>query len=228
VTPPGPPAPRPGEGTRILIVDDHPIVRLGIRQLVGPERDLEVCAEAASAPEALAAARAATPQLAIVDLSLAQGTGLELIRALRAAVPGLPVLVLSMHDETLYAERALRAGARGYIMKREAITGLVGAIRTVLAGRIHVSEAMAQTLFERLGREGAPPEAPADRLTDRELQVLDLLGRGLATAAIAAQLGVSRKTVETYRANLKTKLGLRDAAELIRFAATRTEGVRPP
>lgn len=214
-----------GAPTRILVVDDHPIVRLGIRQMLGAEHDLEICAEAESAQAALAMIGAVQPQLAIVDLSLAQGTGLELIRALREAVPGLSVLVLSMHDETLYAERALRAGARGYIMKREAITGLVGALRTILTGRIYVSESIAQTIFERVGRENILPEDPLRTLSDRELEVFELIGRGLSTTSIASQLGVSTKTVETYRSNLKTKLNLRDAADLVRYAATWAEGL---
>jgi DNA-binding NarL/FixJ family response regulator len=155
---------------------------------------------------------------------LAEGTGLDLIRSLRESVPTLPVLVLSMHDEALFAERVLRAGARGYIMKREAITGLVGAIRQVLSGRIYVSEHMAQAVLERLGHVAAS-DNPLASLTDRELEVFDLIGRGLGTAAIAEQMDVSIKTIETYRSNIKTKLNLRDATDLIRFAATWTERV---
>jgi DNA-binding NarL/FixJ family response regulator len=214
--------PEPQPRIRILIVDDHPIVRLGIRQMLAAERDLEVCGEAESADSAKQLIMSTHPDLAIVDLSLAQGTGLDVIRSLRESVPNLPVLVLSMHDEALFAERVLRAGARGYIMKREAIGGLVVAIRQVLSGRIYVSEGMAQTVLERLGHEGAP-ENPLANLTDRELEVFDLIGRGLSTAAIAEQLNVSIKTIETYRSNLKTKLNLKDASDLIRFAATWTE-----
>jgi DNA-binding NarL/FixJ family response regulator len=209
--------------TRILLVDDHPIVRLGIRHMLAAELDLEVSAEAESLEAATQLAATARPDLAIVDLSLAEGTGLDLLRSLRKLMPTLPVLVLSMHDETLFAERALRAGARGYIMKHEAITGLVNAIRQVLSGRIYVSEHMAQTVLERLGQEGAAPDNPLATLTDRELEVFDLIGRGLNTAAIAEQLGVSIKTIETYRSNIKTKLNLKDATELIRFAATWAE-----
>jgi DNA-binding NarL/FixJ family response regulator len=208
---------------RILIVDDHPIVRLGIRQMLAVERDLEVCGEAETADAARQLLNSAHPDLVIVDLSLAGGTGLDLIRFMRESLPTLPVLVLSMHDEALFAERVLRAGARGYIMKREAITGLVGAIRQVLAGRIYVSEGMAQAVLERLGHEAAPADSPLASLTDRELEVFDLIGRGQSTGAIAEQLGVSIKTIETYRSNIKTKLNLKDAADLIRFAATWTE-----
>jgi DNA-binding NarL/FixJ family response regulator len=214
--------PEPRRPIRILVVDDHPIVRLGIRQMLASEPDLEVCAEAESPDTARELVTSARPDLAIVDLSLTKGTGLELIRALRETVPALPLLVLSMHDEVLFAERVLRAGARGYIMKREAITGLVGAIREVLAGRVYVSGGMVQAVLERLGRE-ASPDNPLARLTDRELEVFDLIGRGLATGAIAEQLGVSVKTVETYRSNIKTKLHMKSASDLLRFATTWTE-----
>jgi DNA-binding NarL/FixJ family response regulator len=209
--------------TRILLVDDHPIVRLGIRHMLAAELDLEVSAEAESLEAATQLAATARPDLAIVDLSLAEGTGLDLLRSLRKLMPTLPVLVLSMHDETLFAERALRAGARGYIMKHEAITGLVNAIRQVLSGRIYVSEHMAQTVLARLGHDGAAPDNPLANLTDRELEVFNLIGRGLSTAAIAEQLAVSVKTIETYRSNIKTKLNLKDATDLIRFAATWVE-----
>jgi DNA-binding NarL/FixJ family response regulator len=206
--------------TRILIVDDHPVVRVGIRQMLASERDLEVCGEAESVDVAKQLVLHAHPDLAIVDLSLAEGTGLDLIRWLRDTVPMLPVLVLSMHDETLFAERVVRAGARGYIMKREAITGLVGAVRQVLAGRIYVSEAMTQAVLRRLGDDAVAPDTVLANLTDRELEVLDLIGRGVGTGAIAEQLNLSVKTIETYRSNIKSKLNLKDATDLIRFAAT--------
>jgi DNA-binding NarL/FixJ family response regulator len=209
--------------TRILVVDDHPIVRLGICQMLAAEPDMEVCGEAETADAAKQLAASARPDLAIVDLSLAEGTGLELIRALRETMPHVRILVLSMHDETLFAERALRAGARGYLMKREAITGLVAAIRRVLSGRIYVSEGMAQVVLERLGGDGAPADNPLAGLTDREIEVFELIGRGLSTGSIAEQLGVSIKTVETYRSNIKSKLNLKDATDLLRFATTWTE-----
>jgi DNA-binding NarL/FixJ family response regulator len=212
-----------GARTRILLVDDHPIVRLGVRQLVSAEPDLEVCGEAESAEAARQCIKQARPDLVIADLSLAEGTGLDLIRFLHESVPALPVLVLSMHDEALFAERVIRAGARGYIMKREAVTGLVGAIRQVLTGRIYVSDRVAQSVLERVGQEDACTANPVASLTDRELEVLDLIGRGHNTATIAEQLGVSIKTIETYRGNIKTKLNLKDATELVRFAATWTE-----
>jgi DNA-binding NarL/FixJ family response regulator len=163
------------------------------------------------------------PDLAVIDLSLAKGTGLELIRSLRESSPALRLLVLSMHDEALFAERVLRAGARGYLMKRQAITGLIGAIREVLSGHIYVSGDVAQAVLERLGHEGAAADSPLAELTDRELEVFDLIGRGLSTAAIAEQMSVSIKTIETYRSNIKTKLNLKHATDLIRFAATWVE-----
>lgn len=209
--------------TRILVVEDHPIVRLGIRQLLTAEPDLAVCGEADSVGTGMRLVTSTGPDLVILDLSLSEGNGLDLIRSLRTTAPALPILVLSMHDEALFAERVLRAGARGYIMKREAITGLVGAIRQVLAGRIHVSEGAAQAVLGRVGQVDAAAEHPLANLTDRELEVFDLIGRGLSTSAIAEQLGVSTKTVETYRSGIKTKLNLKSATDLVRFAATWVE-----
>jgi DNA-binding NarL/FixJ family response regulator len=208
---------------RILVVDDHPIVRLGLRQMISGTSDLSVCCEADTAESALRLARSSKPDLVIVDLSLGNVTGLDLVRALHDADPGLPVLVLSMHDESLFAQRALRAGARGYITKQEAIDGLIHAVREVLAGRIYLSETASQRIFE--GVRGATPESSyrLGGLTDRELQVFEMVGRGVATAAIADRLGVSVKTVETYRSNIKTKLHLQDATELIRYATSWVE-----
>jgi DNA-binding NarL/FixJ family response regulator len=208
--------------TRILVVDDHPIVRLGIRQMLAAEPRLAICGEADSASAALELVRAG-PDLAIVDISLGDGHGLELIRSLREAAPDTRVLVLSMHDEALFAERALRAGARGYIMKQEAIDGLVHAVREILAGRLFVSRRMSQHLLERLGHDAPAPGGRLGNLSDRELEVFELIGRGLSTTAIADRLDVSVKTIETYRSNIKTKLALKDATDLIRFAATWTE-----
>lgn len=209
--------------TRILLVDDHPIVRLGVRQLLSTEPDLEVCGEAQSSNAARELIRKVRPDLVICDLSLAEGTGLDVIRSLHESMPALPVLVLSMHDETLFAERVIRAGARGYIMKREAITGLAGAIRQVLTGRIYVSEGIAQAVLERLGHDDPPTDNRLTSLTDRELEVFDLIGRGYSTTIIAEQLNVSVKTIETYRAHIKTKLNLKDNTDLVRFATTWSE-----
>lgn len=208
---------------RILVVDDHPIVRLGLRQMIAAEPDLSVCYEAETAEAALQAIERNKCDLAIVDLSLGTMGGLELIRRLHEVVPGLPVLVLSMHDEALFAERALRAGARGYIMKKEAIGGLIGAIRHVLAGRIYVSEPMSQLVLGQLAGGTQAPGGRLGGLTDRELEVFELIGRGLGTADIAKRLRVSTKTVETYRANIKAKLGLRKANELVRYASSWVE-----
>ncbi|MGE5243041.1 MAG: response regulator [Betaproteobacteria bacterium] len=207
---------------RILVVDDHPIVRLGIRQMIAAEPQLTICGEADSVQAALQLVKS-KPDLAIVDLSLKDGSGLDLIRLLREAAPDMRVLVLSMHDEALFAERALRAGASGYIMKQEAVDGLIHAIREVLAGRLFVSRHMSQRLLERLGRTASMTGDSLSSLTDRELEVFEMIGRGLSTAAIADRLRVSTKTIETYRSNMKAKLGLKDATELIRFATTWTE-----
>ncbi len=216
--------PNPHRPIRILVVDDHPIVRLGIRQMISAEPDLEICGEADSAQEALHLVKRFKPDLALVDLSLAQGTSLGLIRDLRESVKGLEVLVLSMHDEALFAERVLRAGARGYIMKQAAIDGLVGAIRQVAAGDVYVSRRMTQRVLGRLRDHALEPRDQLATLTDRELEVFDLIGRGKSTAAIAAALAVSVKTVETYRSNIKSKLRLKDATDLVRFATAFTEG----
>ena len=210
---------------RILVVDDHPIVRLGIRQMIEAEPSLSICGEAESAEAALRLVKSSDADLAVVDLSLKDGSGLELIRALREISPRLPVLVLSMHDEHLFAERALRAGAHGYIMKHEAIDGLIGAIQQVLAGRVVVSERMSQRILGRLGADTLESPGPLGNLTDRELEVFELIGRGLSTAEIAERLEVSIKTIETYRANIKVKLDIKDAVDLIRFATTWIERV---
>jgi DNA-binding NarL/FixJ family response regulator len=208
---------------RILVVDDHPIVRLGIRQMIAAEPRLTICGEAESAKSALRLVESSKPDLALVDLSLEDGTGLELIRTLREVAPAVQILVLSMHDEALFAERALRAGARGYIMKQEAIDGLVNAIQEVLAGRLFVSRRMSQSILERLGHDTSNSAGQLGNLTDRELEVFELIGRGMSTAAIAEQLDVSVKTIETYRSNIKSKLDLKDATDLIRFAVAWTE-----
>ena len=210
---------------RILIADDHPVVRLGIRQLISTDPRLTVAAEADSCESAIRIATGPGVDMAIVDLSLAGGNGLTAIRTIAEAVPGLPVLVLSMHDEELFAERVLGAGARGYIMKDASADDLLHAIHEVLAGRIHLSTAMSQSLLHRIGRTPSMPTSRLANLTDRELEVFQAIGRGMSTAAIAQQLKVSVKTIETYRSNIKTKLDLRDAADLIRFATTWTEGL---
>src|SRR5688572_11691649 len=190
---------------RILIVDDHPIVRLGFRRLIEAHPSLSVAVEADSAEVALQAVTKMSLDLAIVDLSLKDGSGLDLIRALHEATPDLSILVLSIHDEALFAERCLRAGARGYIMKHEAVDGLVKAIEHVLSGQLFVSETFLQGRVER--PDSAPPSTDRlENLTNREFEVFELIGRGESTAAIARQLDVSVKTVETHRSNIKSKL----------------------
>ena len=191
---------------------------MGVAGLLVHDADLRVCGEAASVSEALVRVEALKPHLVILDLWLADRSGLELIRTL-ADQPAPPsMLVFSIHDEKLFAERALRAGASGYVMKTEPPQTLIAAIRHVLAGRLHVSEAMAQALLRRLGADAAPSPNRLAALTDRELEVFELIGRGLGTEAIARRLGVSVKTIETYRSNIRTKLDLEDAADLLRHA----------
>jgi DNA-binding NarL/FixJ family response regulator len=205
---------------RIVVVDDHPIVRLGIRRMIDAEADLSVVAEGDSAEAALQQVSRGQLDLLIIDFTLRDGGGLDLIKTLRERAPSLSVLVLSMHDEAMFAERVLRAGARGYVMKQEALTTLVGAIRQVLAGDLYLSPNMAQRLLARLGPDGVSLRSGVEALTDRELEVFEMIGRGLSTAAIAHQLHVSIKTVETHRGNIRSKLELKDASELLRYASS--------
>ena len=209
----------PPRKARILIVDDHPIVRQGLVQMLGHEPDMEACGEAESAAEALKAIAAATPDAAIVDLSLKDSSGLELLKDIRVRYPRLPVLVLSVYDESMYAERALRAGARGYMMKEEAAEKVVTAIRRILAGQIYLSEAMASRLLHVLV-DGRPAVglSPAERLSDRELEVFQLIGQGFGNTEIARRLHLSPRTVETYRGHIKEKLNLSGATELLQHA----------
>lgn len=211
------PAPRK---SRILLVDDHPITRDGLAQLIGREHDLVIGAQAGTAEDALAFIGKAPFDLVLTDLSLPDKSGLELIKDMRSVERGLRVLVLSMHDEELYAERALRAGAAGYIMKVEGGAKLLGAIRHVLAGETYVSERISARILRGLsGRPGRDAAAPVGQLSDREFEVFSLLGSGLPTRAIGERLHVSAKTVEAHRSNIKAKLGLGTAAELIAYAA---------
>ena len=205
--------------TRILLVDDHPIVRIGLTELINQKRDMVVCGEAESTEAALQAIPALHPDLVIADLSL-QGTGgLGLIKDLKIRHPKLPVLVLSMHEESLYAERVLRAGARGYIMKREARTQLEIAIRRTVGGKIYLSKRMSEQLLELVTGSVQAKKGPLlDRLSDRELEVFEMIGRGKGTSEIAKLLHLSVKTIEGYRANIKSKLGLKSALELVRHA----------
>lgn len=204
---------------RVLLIDDHVVVRDGLRQLLESESDLTICGEAESAEQAVAAAEKFNPELAIVDITLGGADGIELIKNLRALKPDLAILVLSMHDESYYAERSLRAGASGYVMKREARDQIMKGVRTVLAGEIYVSERLKSSmLYQYLHGEPRKEPSPISRLSDRELEVLTLLGRGLASKDIAERLHLSQKTVDSHRTHLKEKLNLSGAPELIRFA----------
>jgi DNA-binding NarL/FixJ family response regulator len=217
-TPPGPNAAR-----RVLVVDDHPIVRQGVRLLLESEADLEVCGEAEDLPSALRVAAATSPDVAIVDLALPGPGGLELIRALRDAHPHLVALVLSMHEERIYAERALRAGAHGYVSKQEAPGELVRAIRRILAGERFLTERAASHVLARIAGDRCRDASAMDRLSDREVEVFRLIGNGLGTRQIAEMLHLSVKTVESHRAGIKQKLGLRSGIELVRQAVRSLE-----
>lgn len=208
-----------GNKAKILIVDDHPLVREGLADLVNKEKDLVVCGQAEDAYQAMEAIRELKPDMAIVDISLKETSGLELIKDIKVRHPSLPVLTLSMHEESVYAERALRAGAKGYIMKREATKKVVTAIRKVLSGQLYLSEKMTTRLVRKF--VDGKPEAgtsPIDCLTDRELEVFSLLGRGNGTRQISEQLHLSVKTIETYRSRIKEKLNLTSASELLQHA----------
>jgi DNA-binding NarL/FixJ family response regulator len=205
--------------TRILLVDDHPIVRKGLAALIEEEDDLEVCGEAADSIEAMQQVESLQPDLVVVDISLKKGDGLDLVKQLKSRNRGIHVLVASMHDESLFAERALRAGAQGYINKEEASTNIISALRHVLANKLYLSPAMTDRLLQRIAQPESEPGQPAvDRLSDRELTVFALIGQGRTTRQIAEQLHLSIKTVETYRENIKSKLNLANSAELSRHA----------
>jgi len=199
--------------TRILIVDDHPLVRTGFAQLIGDCPDLEVCGEAADMAEALKQIDANSPDLAIIDLSLAGGSGLDLIEHIKARNKDILMLVASMHDETLYAERVLAAGARGYINKQEAQDSIIRAIRQVLSGKVYLSEPMTERLLSGMF-DVRLEKRDIESLSNRELQVFELIGEGVASSQIATQLNLSVKTIETHQANIKKKLGLGSAHEL--------------
>ena len=200
---------------RVFIVDDHPIVCQGIASLINCEEDFAVCGCADNALEALRSIANISPDVAIVDLGLKDSDGLKLIRELKEKCPGVIVMVLSMHDESLYAERAVKAGARGYVMKEEATDRLLTALRTVINGDFYLSENVSHILIEGLaGKKGTSPE----NLSDREMEVLLLTGGGTSKSEIADSLGLSIKTVDTYREKIKQKLNLPDSRELLKFA----------
>jgi DNA-binding NarL/FixJ family response regulator len=212
---------------RILIVDDHPMMRTGLAQLIDNEPDLKVCAEADNARQAVDLVAKQKFDLALCDISLPDKNGLELIKDLRVLNPQLPLLVVSMHDEMIYAERVLRAGGRGYIMKQEGPDKTLQAIRQVLDGQISVSGKMSARILDALSNRQAKTDSPIARLTDREFEIFQLIGRGQDSHAIAEQLHLSVKTVDAHRGHLKEKLELDNGTQLICFAARWVE-TQPP
>jgi DNA-binding NarL/FixJ family response regulator len=208
-----------GRKKTVFLVDDHPIVRQGLTLLINQEADLAVCGAAEEMQSALAAIHAVRPDILIVDISLNGPDGLELLKTVRITSPRLPVLILSMHDESIYAERALRAGASGYIMKQEATEKVLVALRRILSGEIYVSERIANSMLQHYVRGANPARhSSISELTDRELEVFRLIGEGHGTRQIAAALHLSVKTVESYQAHIKEKLSLRSARELVQHA----------
>jgi DNA-binding NarL/FixJ family response regulator len=204
---------------RVFIVDDHPIVRQGIVKLIADEPGLAVCGDSGDVGAALSGIIAEEPDVAIVDLSLGSGDGIDLIKRVHAQVPKVRFLVLTMHDDALHLERAVRAGARGFVTKQEVAAEILIALREVLEGRVYLSRQVSPKLLMRLIQSpGTDNDTVVDRLSDRELQVLRLIGQGKATKEIAEALHLSVKTVESYRANIKEKLELKDALDLVRYA----------
>lgn len=204
---------------RILIVDDHPLVRSGLRRLIEFEDDLEVAGEACDTSDALKMIEHVQPDVAVVDISLKNGSGIELIKQIKNRYPAVKVLVSSMHDESLYAERTLRAGALGYVNKEEPGNVMIDAIRQVLRGEIHLSSNMVDRVLHRVAHgEGQLQRPSIENLSDRELEVFEFIGRGLTTRQIAGKLHLSVKTVETHREHIKTKLNLKNSTELTRHA----------
>ncbi len=208
------------EQTRIVIVDDHPFVREGLKQLLAGQGDFVLSGEASSVSDAQVAIAGAEPDVAVVDLALGQDDGIELVRWIRSEHPDVRVLVLSMQDEALYAERLLRLGVSGYVMKNVAGTDFLGALRKVARGQRHLSAAMGERLLTQVARGRAPgqDEDPVSSLTDRELEVFRLIGQGISTREISQRLALSMKTVDAHRRHMREKLNLRSTSELIRYA----------
>jgi DNA-binding NarL/FixJ family response regulator len=208
-----------GTPSRVLIVDDHPVVRHGLEQLIASEPGLEVCGGAAGAAEALSLIEKTQPNLVVIDVSLQDGSGIDLIKDIKARYKHIRMLVSSMHDEMLFAERCLRAGAMGYINKQEATEKIVDAIRQILEGRIYLSSRAADRLLQYMvDIDQEPSKSPFERLSDRELEVFTLIGEGLSTRQIAERLKLSVKTIETHRDSIKRKLNLESSVELTRSA----------
>lgn len=203
---------------RILIVDDHPMTREGLREVINREMDLTVCSEAANASQALEAVQKLGPDLVLTDITLPGRSGLELVKDLKTLQPQLKILALSMHEESLYAERMLRAGANGYITKQQPAEELVKAIRMVFEDHIYVSKEVSESIVRRFSGQQPKSQSPVEILTDREFEIFQLLGKGVAIKEIAGQLRVSAKTVAVHNANIRRKLNLGNSAQLIRFA----------
>jgi DNA-binding NarL/FixJ family response regulator len=203
---------------KVLLVDDHPLVRDGLVNLINQQPGLEVCGEAGTEAEAMTAVASLKPNVVVVDLTLESGSGIELLKNLKAAHPEVKTLVLSMHDEALYAERTLHAGARGYIMKREAAKRIIAGIQAVHSGLLFVSEKISAAMAEKFVSGKSAGNSPVEQLSDRELQVFELVGRGQTTRQISETLHVGFKTVQAYQARIKEKLNLTNASELMREA----------
>ena len=205
---------------RILLVDDHPIVRHGMRQLIEVEEDMMVCGEAADAIEGLSVLQSSNPDMAIVDISMEGKNGIELIKDIRVRQKDFPIIVLSVHSEVTYAERALKAGAQGYILKQEAPGIIISAIRKIMGGNIFVCERMASKLLSKLApsRSTGFDDSPVACLSDRELEILEMIGHGQGPKQISETLNISVNTVQTYRSRIKVKLNLKTAAEPVKFA----------
>jgi len=222
------PNPAKDNRTRILLVDDHAVVRFGIAQLIGREPDLVVCGEEEDASNALGAISRLKPDLVIADISLKDSSGLELMRNIKAQYSGLPILVVSAHDESIYAEIAFRAGALGYLMKEEALEKVIGAIRRVLSGNIYVSDTLgAKMLQQQVRGQKSIQESPVQGLSDREMEVFQLIGRWKKTSDIAQELHLSVKTIEYYREQIKKKLDLKSGSELTQYATSWVERENP-
>lgn len=210
--------------TRILIVDDHPLLRQGISLLIAQEKDMVVCGEADDGQRAMQAMEETAPDIIILDISLKGTNGIELLKNIKAVRPDVLVLILSMHDETVYAQRALHAGAAGYVMKAEASEKVLTAIRKVLSGEVYLSEKLGTRMLTRMvGGRSAIMRSPIEELSDRELEIFGLIGQGHGTRPIAEKLGLSVKTVESHRAHIKEKLNLKNATELVHHAIQWTQ-----
>jgi DNA-binding NarL/FixJ family response regulator len=204
--------------TRIFIVDDHPLLRRGLAELINREPDMMFCGEAEDSPSAIKHITQLKPDLVIVDISLKGYNGIELIKNIKAFDPKIQVLVLSMHDESVYAMRVLKAGAKAYVMKQEVVDKVMEAVRRIRAGKVFVSERVASRMLDQVVVGGDPaPDSPVDLLSDRELEIVNMIGSGLPTREIAAKLNISIKTVESHRARIKEKLNLQNAIQLVQF-----------